>query len=112
MAPAKALAGSSLLWFGPATNLAACGVTRPTKPMLPPIDTHMPISTDTHMSTVSFVLFTLTPTLRALSSPMANALSSLVCAKSTPPNTAKAANSTSALRYVEPLRLPIVQKVI
>ena len=55
---------------------AMWGMTRPTKLMVPEMDTHTPMSTDTAMRMISFTLRTFTPMCRALSSPMAKAFSS------------------------------------
>ena len=98
MAPPKTQAGSRRLWLGPVIMRTMWGVTRPTKAMVPPMDTHTPIRADTAMSTVSRTFLTLTPTWRALSSPTAKALSSRESRSSTPPQISNAIKSTSALR--------------
>ena len=73
-----------------------CGVTSPTKPIVPPTETQTPISTETAMSTVSFARRTFTPMFRALSSPMAKAFSSRACRHKIVPQTASAAASSAA----------------
>ena len=98
VAPPKTEAGSRRLWLGPVIMRTIWGVTRPTKPMVPPMDTHTPIRADTAMSTVSRTFFTLTPTWRALSSPTAKAFSSRARRRMTPPQTMRAIKSTRALR--------------
>ena len=89
-APENIEAGSSFLWFGPATMRAMCGITRPTKPIVPPTDTHTPMSTETATRMTSLTRLTSTPTYRALSSPMAKALSSLAQRRMIPPHTSSA----------------------
>ena len=74
-----------------------CGIISPTKPIVPPTDTHTPISADTAIITVSLTRLTFTPTCRAFSSPMANAFSSRAQSSSTAPHTESAASSSSAL---------------
>ena len=61
IAPPNALAGSSRRWFGPVMRRTICGVTRPTKPIVPPTDTHTPMSADTAIITVSLTRRTFTP---------------------------------------------------
>ena len=96
IAPPNAQAGSSRLWFGPVSSRTICGVTRPTKPIDPPMDTHTPISADTHTSSRSFTRRTFTPMKRALSSPTAKAFSSSACSRIAPPKTTNATSSISA----------------
>lgn len=66
IAPENIDAGSSRLWFGPAIIRAICGTTSPTKPMLPPMETHTPIITDTVIKITSLTRLTFTPMWRAL----------------------------------------------
>ena len=75
-APPNNDAGSKRLWSGPTIMRTMCGVTRPTKPIVPPMETQTPISALTAMSSVSFTCRTGTPMLRALLSLTAKALSS------------------------------------
>ena len=112
IAPPNALAGSSRRWFGPVMRRTMCGVTSPTKPIVPPTDTHTPMSADTAIITVSLTRRTFTPMCRALSSPTAKALSSRAQPKSTLPNTPSAPSSTRTWTYPRPAREPIVQNVM
>ena len=60
-APPNIAAGSSRRWLGPTSIRAICGVTRPTKPIVPPMETQTPMSTETVMSRTSFARLTSTP---------------------------------------------------
>ena len=74
------------------------GVTSPTKPMVPPSDTHTPMSTLMQMSTSSLTRRTFTPMLRALSSPTEKALSSSASCSRIPPQITSGTMTSSALR--------------
>ncbi len=96
VAPPNKEAGSSLLWFGPVSIRTMWGTTKPTNPIVPPMDTHTPISPETAIIMINFTLLTFTPICRAFSSPMAKAFNSLACKRIIMPNITKAMKSTRA----------------
>ncbi len=77
MAPPKRQQGKSFLCDGPVRSLMIWGVTSPTKPMGPDIDTQSPTRKEDDIITRSLTFFVFTPTDTAVSSPMENASSSL-----------------------------------
>ena len=65
VAPPNRVAGNSLAWLGPVIMRRMWGTTSPTKPMVPPMDTLTPMSTETAPSTASLTPRTFTPRCRA-----------------------------------------------
>jgi len=70
VAAAKQEQGIRTLWFGPTINLIIWGMIKPTKPIIPEIETRLAVIKEVIKNNIFFVVSVLIPRCMASSSPM------------------------------------------
>lgn len=105
-------AGSSTRWSGPTSILATCGITSPTQPMIPLMETAAAVTTVAQPITTIRSSSTLTPSDRASSSPSESTLSRQRSSSSPPMPNAISGSASTRSRVEDVLKLPSSQNTM
>jgi hypothetical protein len=112
IAPVSAETGISLLWSGPVMKRTACGMMRPTKPIVPQKHTLIAVTNEATNRSSFFKADALIPRETAVSSPVESMFRLPALNNRTKEPIRIKGSMTRTVFQLEPVMLPIVQNII